>query len=73
LFLQLAGGAILGLGVWIRIDKNMSDPLLGSAMYQIAGYVMIGTGGLIFIMGFCGCCGALKENKCLLGTVSKIF
>ncbi|XP_064635111.1 CD151 antigen-like [Lineus longissimus] len=64
----LAGGAILGVGIWVRVDKNMFDPLLGSAIYQIAGYSVIGIGSLVFIMGFSGCCGAIKENRCLLGT-----
>ncbi|XP_013417092.1 CD151 antigen [Lingula anatina] len=66
--LQLAGAAVLGVGIWIRVDKNQFELLLGSSLYQISAYVLIGAGALVFFVGFSGCCGAVKESKCLLWT-----
>jgi len=69
----LSGCAILGVGIWMRVDPSITsnlevlsldsnDPLL-----EYASYVLIGMGGTVFIVGFLGCCGAIKENKCMLG------
>lgn len=33
-------------------------------------YILIGAGGLVMLVGFFGCCGAVKESQCLLGSVS---
>jgi len=30
-------------------------------------YVMIGLGCIVFLIGFCGCCGAIRESRFLLG------
>ena len=35
-----------------------------------AFYVMLGVGVFLVSVGFFGCCGAVKRNKCLLGMVS---
>lgn len=32
----------------------------------IGAYIMIAVGGFLFLVGFCGCCGAQKKSKCLL-------
>ena len=35
--------------------------------FQTAIWVLVGVGGLLFVTGFLGCCGAACENRCLLG------
>ncbi|XP_047222312.1 tetraspanin 34 [Girardinichthys multiradiatus] len=72
----LAGVAILGVGVWVTVD---SDSLLGlldgvedlpDEVFRLAyvGYVMIGVGAALLVIGFLGCCGAIMENRCMLLT-----
>ncbi|XP_062412137.1 tetraspanin-1-like [Sardina pilchardus] len=72
----LVGAGLLGVGVWVTLD---SDSMLGflehiedapAELKQLAnvGYLLIGLGiGLAFI-GFLGCCGAMKESRCMLLT-----
>lgn len=33
-------------------------------------YILIAAGGLVMLVGFFGCCGAVRESQCLLGSVS---
>ena len=71
--LQLSGAAILGVGIWLRVDKNaykifdLAQEAQGDSMFEVACYVLIGIGAFVFIVGFLGCCGAIKESKCMLG------
>ncbi|KAJ8264020.1 hypothetical protein GJAV_G00144170 [Gymnothorax javanicus] len=70
----LAGAAILGVGIWVKVD---SSSLLGVLNHienappeldQLlnVGYLLIAVGGVLLIMGFLGCCGAMRESKCML-------
>merc|ERR550534_19875 len=34
---------------------------------RTAAYILIGFGVFVFLVGFCGCCGAIRRSKCLLG------
>eukprot|EP00090_Calanus_glacialis_P006342 TRINITY_DN14954_c0_g1_i3.p1 TRINITY_DN14954_c0_g1~~TRINITY_DN14954_c0_g1_i3.p1 ORF type:complete len:274 (-),score=57.68 TRINITY_DN14954_c0_g1_i3:40-861(-) len=64
---------ILGLGIWVLVDRssfldlldetNASVPIYNSAVILI----LIVSISSIFI-SFFGCCGAYKESKCMLGT-----
>lgn len=75
----LCGGALLGLGIWIRVDPNALNYLHvatingGDSMVNASAYVLIGVGAFIFLTGFCGCCGALKESTCMLNTYIAIL
>ncbi|XP_077306879.1 tetraspanin-1-like [Lithobates pipiens] len=71
----LAGGTLLGVGIWVSVDSNSFLKIfgtLGSGTDSIAsqfvnvGYFLIAIGALLVILGFLGCCGAQKESKCLL-------
>ncbi|XP_040216876.1 tetraspanin-1-like [Rana temporaria] len=71
----LAGGALLGVGIWVSVDSGSFLRIfgtLGSGADSIAsqfvnvGYFLIVIGALLVILGFLGCCGAQKESKCLL-------
>jgi len=70
----LSGVALLVLGIWIVADPSVEanlhvveDPSAGLVMTKYLAFALIAIGGLVFLIGFLGCCGALKENKCLLG------
>ncbi|XP_046871472.1 tetraspanin-1-like isoform X2 [Hypomesus transpacificus] len=69
-----AGATILGVGVWVKVD---SGSLLGvlndikdapSELAQLAnvGYLLIAIGAVLVVMGFLGCCGAIRESRCML-------
>lgn len=64
-----AGGAMLGLGIYFRVnnDANAIVEIAGVTFYYAGCYLMISIGSIMFVMGFLGCCGAIKENKCMLG------
>lgn len=74
--LQLSGAALLGVGIWFKVDKNINsyfdvvDVDTQDPYFDYAVYVLIGFGAFVFLVGFCGCCGAIRESKCLLGFVS---
>ncbi|XP_076026391.1 tetraspanin 34a [Genypterus blacodes] len=76
----LAGVSILGVGVWVKVD---SGSLLGfindvegapSGLSQLANlaYLLIGVGAVLLIIGFLGCCGAIRESRCMLLTFFSI-
>ncbi|RUS84353.1 hypothetical protein EGW08_007885 [Elysia chlorotica] len=66
----LLGCAILGVGIWLRADESVADFLKESSkmdtLYALA-YVMIVIGFVIMLLGFLGCCGAIRESQCMLG------
>ncbi|KAM4750902.1 tetraspanin-1-like [Anableps anableps] len=76
----LAGVAILGVGVWVVVDEDSLFSLvenvegLPEEVFQLVyvGYVLIGVGAVLLIIGFLGCCGAIKESKCMLLTFFSI-
>jgi hypothetical protein len=49
---------------------RLVSPDPSDTFIEFAIYLLIGTGSFIFIAGFLGCCGALRESKCMLGLVS---
>lgn len=71
---QLAGAGILGVGIWVKVDSGSVLSFLGkiegvpSEISQVlnVGYLLIALGGLLVIIGFLGCCGAIRESKCML-------
>uniref|UniRef100_A0A668AXQ2 Tetraspanin n=1 Tax=Myripristis murdjan TaxID=586833 RepID=A0A668AXQ2_9TELE len=72
----LAGAAILGVGVWVKVDSSSMLDLLGSLegappqLAQLANvsYLLMAAGAVLLVIGFLGCCGAIKESKCMLLT-----
>lgn len=70
----LAGGAILGVGIWVKVDSGSALGILSqidnmpSGLSQVlnVGYLMIALGAVLVILGFLGCCGAIKEWRWML-------
>jgi len=66
----LAGLAAVGVGIWLLFDPGRFNEFLGKYTFTIPASILIATGLFVTLVGFCGCAGAIKENKCMLGTVS---
>ncbi|XP_075433603.1 tetraspanin-1-like isoform X2 [Ascaphus truei] len=67
----VGGAAVMGIGIWVKVDGGSFLKILGSAAPQLlqvvnVGYLCIAIGGFLILMGFLGCCGAVKESRCML-------
>ncbi|XP_069831319.1 tetraspanin-8 [Dendropsophus ebraccatus] len=63
----VCGCVILGISIWLRVssDAQKKYDIQGSSMLTAVD-VMIAVGSIIMVLGFFGCCGAIKESRCLL-------
>jgi len=75
------GLVVFGLGIWVLVDKpsflNLFDEAqkvsgitddFNISIYTSAAYILLVVSFLVVLISFFGCCGAWKENKCMLGT-----
>ncbi|XP_063083877.1 tetraspanin-18 isoform X3 [Cavia porcellus] len=64
---QLGGTCLLGVGIWVMVDPTGFREIIAANPLLVTGvYILLAMGGLLFLLGFLGCCGAVRENKCLL-------
>ncbi|CAL8262173.1 unnamed protein product [Merluccius merluccius] len=66
----LAGTAVLAIGLWLRFDSKTKGLFEGEDspfVFYTGVYILIGTGALMMVVGFLGCCGAIQESPCMLG------
>ncbi|XP_053837227.1 tetraspanin-4 isoform X1 [Vidua macroura] len=63
---QLGGCGILGVGIWLAVTQGNFATLSSSFPSLSAANLLIVTGTFVMIIGFVGCIGAIKENKCFL-------
>ena len=54
-------------------DTTCDDIVSNISLYSSATYIMIVIAALAILIAFFGCCGAMKESKCLLGTYFTII
>ncbi|KAH3872556.1 tetraspanin-9-like [Dreissena polymorpha] len=67
----VAGCALVGFGIYARTSSSAVakfSSILGSNLLPTLSLVLIITGVVIIILTFLGCCGAIKEVKCMLIT-----
>lgn len=70
--LWLCGGALIGIGIWANIEKNKYYYQEIETIYDVLldlSILLIIVGAVMFVLGYAGCVGAIRENTCLL----KIF
>ncbi|XP_053304528.1 tetraspanin-18 [Spea bombifrons] len=66
-FIFLGGGFLLGLGVWVIVDPTgFREIIATNPLLFMGAYLVLAMGAMLFLLGFLGCCGAIRENKCLL-------
>ncbi|KAM9856965.1 tetraspanin-1-like [Aulostomus maculatus] len=76
----LAGATILGVGIWVKVDSGSLLGILsdvegappGLSELANVSYLLITVGAVLLVIGFFGCCGAIKESKCMLLTFFSI-
>ncbi|CAH0727255.1 unnamed protein product, partial [Brenthis ino] len=68
LIFALAGLALLGVGIAVLLQLADFSELVDAAYVDSIPVVTIVLGVLTFLIAFFGCCGAIKENGCLLVT-----
>ena len=71
-FLFMTGVALIAMGAYIQIE--MSDYLnFLDDSYLNSSVLFIALGIVILIVGFCGCCGAVTENACMMFTFGTLL
>ncbi|XP_053576211.1 tetraspanin-18 [Bombina bombina] len=66
-FIFLGGACLLGLGVWVIVDPTgFREVIAANPVLFMGAYLVLAMGAMLFLLGFLGCCGAIRENKCLL-------
>lgn len=67
---QLGGCGLLGVGLWLSVSQSSFASLSPSFPSLSAANLIITLGSVVMVTGFLGCLGSIKENKCLLLSVS---
>uniref|UniRef100_A0A3B1ITI1 Tetraspanin n=1 Tax=Astyanax mexicanus TaxID=7994 RepID=A0A3B1ITI1_ASTMX len=70
----LAGAGILAVGIWVKVDsgsilnflQNLNNAPGELKQVLNVGYLLIALGSVLMVMGFLGCCGAVRESRCML-------
>ncbi|XP_017779169.1 PREDICTED: tetraspanin-9-like [Nicrophorus vespilloides] len=73
LVFALAGLALLIVGILFKLDFNDIAGALEDSPFGVAPVLMIVIGAIIFVIAFFGCCGAIKENSCMLTSYSVVL
>lgn len=63
LLFWISGCIILGVSIYLKVTKDRNQ-LTNEALPGID--LMIAIGVIIMVLGFLGCCGAIRENRCML-------
>ena len=67
---QLLGLAILATTIFLYVDsQNYVDFENTSELYLTPFLILMALGAVMTLVGFLGCCGAIRESTCVLGTV----
>lgn len=74
--LQVAGCGLLGFGVYTHTSSEgvtKIAAILGASLFSTFTIALMICGGVVVVVSFLGCCGAIKEVRCMLGTVGHVI
>ncbi|XP_066523285.1 CD9 molecule b isoform X1 [Hoplias malabaricus] len=66
----IAGTGVLAVALWLRFDKateGLFQVENSPTAFFTGVYILIVAGALMMVVGFLGCCGAIRESPCMLG------
>ncbi|XP_060031843.1 CD151 antigen isoform X2 [Erinaceus europaeus] len=63
---QLAGLAVMAVGIWTLVLKSSYISLLSSGTYLATAYILVVAGVVVMVTGVLGCCATFKERRNLL-------
>ncbi|TNM91508.1 tetraspanin-9 [Takifugu flavidus] len=63
LLFWISGCIILGVAIYLKVNKD-GHSIATEALPGVD--LMIAIGVIILVLGFLGCCGAIRENRCML-------
>jgi hypothetical protein len=76
----IMGCVVLGIGIFAMVDGaalvdlvNNSGTDVSITIFTSAPIILIVVSVFVIIVTFFGCCGAIKENRCMLGTYFTII
>ncbi|XP_020845919.1 tetraspanin-8 isoform X1 [Phascolarctos cinereus] len=65
----ICGCVILGVSIYARVSKHgeelINEETSGVDIFAAVN-LLIAVGTIIMVLGFLGCCGAMKESRCML-------
>ncbi|NWU92597.1 TSN18 protein, partial [Upupa epops] len=63
-----AGGTCLaGVGLWVAVDPTgFQDIVATKPVLSAAAFLLLAVGIALALLGFLGCCGALRQSRPLL-------
>ncbi|CAG9101564.1 unnamed protein product [Plutella xylostella] len=67
LVFTLAGAALVGLGIAALVQFSGATDIIDGSVKLVPISIIV-VGSFIFLIAFFGCCGAIKENCCMLTT-----
>lgn len=62
----MLGCVLLGIGIWMAVDRNFLTVIIGNNLYAASIYIMLSCGALIFVFTVLGCCAVVTEDVCWL-------
>ncbi|KRZ49109.1 CD9 antigen [Trichinella nativa] len=66
----LAGMAVLVVSIWLLLDRDVAQHMIELDArlqeFYVTVYILLAVGIVMSLLGFMGCCGALRKSKCLL-------
>ncbi|XP_030850029.1 tetraspanin-3 [Strongylocentrotus purpuratus] len=66
----LCGLVLIGVGAYVTVNYNDYQDLFADDTMLTVSWTAISIGLFIFVVGFSGCCGTLKESSCLLKLIA---
>lgn len=62
----------MGVGVWVAVDPaGFQDIVATKPVLRAGAYLLLAVGIALSLLGFLGCCGALRRSRLLLLVVSE--